>query len=165
MRITQVARRASQALPNSETTRIIEEAARRASTLPAGSTARRPRGLRQYADVIAVGVASLATATAWKHRREHEEHKSLLEAELARVQAERDHAMEMVDAVRSRITAGAEEAIEVVEGAGRQRGEKGVQERVEALKGWMERAFESVLAEREAEKESEMNVRRTPKLI
>lgn len=165
MRITQVARRATQALSDPATSRIIEEAARRASTRSPGTTTKRPRGLRRYADLIAVSVASLATATAWQHRRQHEELESMLEAKLTRAQTERDHAIESVDAVRRGIVARAEEAVGIVEGVGRRGGEKGGQEKVEALKEWMEHTFESVLAEREAERGSDMKAHSKPKLI
>lgn len=164
MHVTNVARRATQTLSSSETTRLIEEAARRASAPGSGAASKRPRGLRRHADLIAICVASLATGTAWKNRREHEERVSILEAELAHAQTERDRAVEAVGAVRRAVVERVDEAVGVVEELGRSRGEKGVRLRADALREWVERTFESVLAERKADVE-EVKPRGKPSMV
>eukprot|EP00177_Eucheuma_denticulatum_P004948 GFKZ01008992.1.p2 GENE.GFKZ01008992.1~~GFKZ01008992.1.p2 ORF type:complete len:164 (+),score=30.75 GFKZ01008992.1:80-571(+) len=163
MRVANIVRRASHSVTESDTARLVNEAARRATD---SDRARgRPRRLRGYLDLIAIGVGSLAAATALKRRREYEERVSLLEAKLTRAQADRDKAMQLVQEVKNGVVERVPQAVRKVDALGYRIGKTGVLERVQALQVWVEESFQSSLSEIELRDETSKAPREKPKVI
>lgn len=156
-------RRASQAVAESDTARLVNEAARRATD--SDRARRRPRRLRGYLDLIAIGVASLATATALKRRREYEERVAILEAKLTRAQADRETAIQVVQKVKSGVVERVPQAVGMVDAIGYRRGDTGVQERVKLLRGWVEESFQSAMGEIDVRDEDGKPAGNKPKMI
>lgn len=140
MRRTSALRRASQAVSASSTeaSRIVDAAARRASE---AALARRPRGMRKYADVIVVGLTAAVAATALKRRRDHEDYRSMAEARIERLEAERDEAKATVALIRVRLVEASGEGIAAVDQAAGW-WPKNADKRTEALSQWLKATFD-----------------------
>lgn len=133
--------RAAQTLSTQDASRLVSDAARRASE---NAASKRPRGKRRHLDLVAVGLASVVAGTALKHRRDHEETISLLEAELARAKADIESAQFAMDRLRSALLDGASDAIVAIDGGAS--GKKAhIAERATALQHWMQEHIERAL--------------------
>lgn len=152
-------RRASQTLSTQDASRLVSEAARRASEK---APSKRTRGRRRYFDVVAIGVAAVVAGTALKHRRNHEESISLLEAELARAKADTESAHVAVDRMRSSLLEGASDAVRAIDGRPSDQRDH-AEERANALKEWMEQHIDSVL--KQSDSAGEVVDNRKPKMI
>lgn len=79
-----------------DTARIISEATRRADAI-------RPtpkRGLRKHADLIVVGIAAVVAGTSLQRKRQYDETRSMLEAEvdsLKKAQSSHQHARQLME--------------------------------------------------------------------
>lgn len=143
---------------------MVSAAAHRASA-NAAAPVKRPRRLRYYADIIAVGLASVVAGTALKNRRDHEERVAFLEAELARAHAERDRATHIVDTIKQAVVQRAPHAVEALdEVTGRKQGNLGP-ERAVVLENWLDDAFDRVLNDTEADRDRSATGDEKPKLI
>lgn len=109
--------KAAQASSDPASSRMINEAVRRAETNQAGS--RRRTGIRRHLDLIAVAVASIATSTAWKERRNHDEQVSVLEAELERAHAEKEREKKALGQLRASVLNDVPDILRVMDEGGR----------------------------------------------
>lgn len=140
MKATAVIQRASQAIANSNSSRLVEEAAKRIS---AADMKKRPRGLRKYANLMVVGVASVIATNSLQRRYEHNEYKSLAEARLERMQKERDEARQALADLRTALVDSSAEGVTAVD-AIRARGQAGFDRKVEVLQQWIQSSFTTV---------------------
>lgn len=156
-------RRATQAVPSSDVTRLVSDAARRASK---ETTAKRSRGGRNF-DLIAVGLASFVAATALKNRRDHEERNSLLQAELTRAEQDRDSARHAISRVRSSLLDTASEAITLVDDVKSRKSPGAAADKTIVLQMWIEEVIEKSLAVSSTEEDAEGPQKNSekPKLI
>ncbi|KAI0567778.1 hypothetical protein FGB62_1g244 [Gracilaria domingensis] len=117
--------RAAQAMASPDASRIVSEAAKRAS-----QRRKRPRGLRKYSDLIVVGLATVVAATAVKNKHAYEETREKMELRIEQLEEERDVALTEIDRTQQRLLTAVQEGVDVA----RRNGGQG-------LHNWIKSAF------------------------
>lgn len=128
MRSTQQLFRATQTIASTEASRLVTEAARRAS-----QRQKRSRSLRKYGDLIVVGLATLVAGTAVKNKYKFEEDREKMEMRIQQLEEERDRVLKSADASQQRLM----NDVKVGVVAARKKGEEG-------LRVWLENALKEV---------------------
>lgn len=136
MRFTRVVLRSAGAIPRSAASKIISDAARRASTQP---KARRSTG--KYWDLIVLGCATIAAVTSLQRRRQYEEETQLLEAKLSVLESEQQEPLAALEAVKKTLIHDTDRAVDLVLQTPNHRAER--------LKSWIEHSFEKATPVRE----------------
>lgn len=130
MRLTQFLRTANQAVAQSETSRLVTEAARRA----ADKQPRRRWRLRDYNDLIVVSVAAVVAISSYRSRRAQDEKLDLINAHLQRVTDQRDHVQQRLVDSRRRLHEEASDAVKLII-------ETPSRSRVDTLRAWVDRCL------------------------
>ncbi|PXF40094.1 hypothetical protein BWQ96_10192 [Gracilariopsis chorda] len=136
MRGTQQLFRATQTLASTEASRLVAEAAKRAS-----QRQKKSRGLRKYGDLVVAGLATLVAGTAVKNKYKFEEDREKMEMRIQQLEEERDEVLKRADASQQRLM----DDVNVGVIAARRKGEEG-------LRIWLGTVLKEVSSPEEIEK-------------
>lgn len=163
MQASRIANRAAQTISPSGASRLVTEAARRASAAPA----KRRRSLRNYTDIIAVAVASIAAANGLKNKRDHNERISIMEAEMHRAEGQRDEGARRLSEMKEIILQVAPQAVAEMENVQRGNKEERLTARTRILQAHLRTTFDEFPSnwDEELRKHPHRQVEDKPKLI
>ena len=163
MQATRLAQRASQTINPSEASRLVSEAARRAST----AAPKRSRSLRKYTDVIAITVASIVAASALSNKRDHGDRVAMLEAELRRAEDQKDEATRHFSVFKDAVFRVAPRAAAEMENVDKQNKEQRISERTTLLQRCLQDALDEILSDsnKDSATKAQPNDDEKPKLI